>query len=172
MSLALVVGRFQPFHKGHLWVLRHVLAEGFEPLVVIGSSQAAHTFRDPFTFEERQQMLEAVMVSEGIQGTVTGLEDLGDPPRWAQMALDRLPDFTVVFSNDELTREAFKAHGIEVRPIPHENRGRFQGTRIREQLAKDDLAWREAVPQVVSQLLDAFGGVQRLNSLSYNEETT
>lgn len=54
------VGRFQPFHNGHKTVIDKALEHADEVVVVVGSSFAARSTKNPFTFEERKAMIEAV----------------------------------------------------------------------------------------------------------------
>lgn len=54
------IGRFQPLHNGHKAVIEAALEQAKEVVVVVGSSFAARNIRNPFTFEERKAMIEAV----------------------------------------------------------------------------------------------------------------
>jgi bifunctional NMN adenylyltransferase/nudix hydrolase len=58
------IGRFQPFHNGHKAVIDVALEQAKEVVVVVGSSFAARNIRNPFTFEERKAMIEAVYTDE------------------------------------------------------------------------------------------------------------
>ena len=61
MKDALVfIGRFQPFHNGHKAVIDEALKQAKQVVICIGSSFAARNIRNPFTFEERKAMIEAV----------------------------------------------------------------------------------------------------------------
>jgi bifunctional NMN adenylyltransferase/nudix hydrolase len=51
------IGRFQPFHKGHLHVVKEGLAQAKQLIVLCGSAHLPRTLRNPFTFEEREQMM-------------------------------------------------------------------------------------------------------------------
>lgn len=53
------IGRFQPFHIGHKAVIDAALEQAKEVIIVVGSSFAARNIRNPFTFEERKQMIES-----------------------------------------------------------------------------------------------------------------
>jgi bifunctional NMN adenylyltransferase/nudix hydrolase len=61
------IGRFQPFHNGHESVIRRAIAEAKEVIVVVGSSFAARTPRNPFTFEERKSMIKAVFPENSVK---------------------------------------------------------------------------------------------------------
>jgi len=43
----LFVGRFQPFHKGHLKAMKDILEKVDELVIVVGSSQYSHTMDNP-----------------------------------------------------------------------------------------------------------------------------
>ena len=56
-KLAVYIGRFSPFHKGH----HQTLLSGFDlapkVLVLVGSCFPNRSLENPFTFEERKQMI-------------------------------------------------------------------------------------------------------------------
>lgn len=52
------IGRFSPFHSGHAKVLDKALRESEHVLVIIGSSFAARNVKNPFTFDERAEMIQ------------------------------------------------------------------------------------------------------------------
>ena len=68
------IGRFSPFHLGHKAVIDAALERAKEVIVVVGSSFAARNTRNPFTFEERKEMIESVYKDEfnyaGSQGRI------------------------------------------------------------------------------------------------------
>lgn len=59
------IGRFQPFHRGHQAVIDAALKQAKEVIVVVGSSFAARNIRNPFTFQERKEMIEACYPDDG-----------------------------------------------------------------------------------------------------------
>lgn len=56
-NIATFIGRFQPAHLGHLHVITQALEHADHLLVLIGSSGAPRSHRNPFTFEERRAMV-------------------------------------------------------------------------------------------------------------------
>lgn len=56
---AVFVGRFQPLHNGHLQVIQKGLEIAEQVIIVIGSASAAPSPKNPFTFEQRRDMIEA-----------------------------------------------------------------------------------------------------------------
>lgn len=54
------IGRFQPFHNGHKAIVDAALKQAKEVIIVVGSSFASRNIRNPFTFDERRQMIKSV----------------------------------------------------------------------------------------------------------------
>ena len=68
MKDALVfIGRFQPFHNGHKAVIEAALEQAKEVVIVVGSSFAARSIRNPFTFQERKAMIESVFPTDRVK---------------------------------------------------------------------------------------------------------
>ncbi|WII95408.1 bifunctional nicotinamide-nucleotide adenylyltransferase/Nudix hydroxylase [Moraxella haemolytica] len=51
------IGRFQPFHHGHEFVVKKALSKARQVIMLIGSANSPRTIKNPFTFEERTQMI-------------------------------------------------------------------------------------------------------------------
>jgi bifunctional NMN adenylyltransferase/nudix hydrolase len=56
-SCAVLIGRFQPFHNNHKALVEQALRIADKVLILVGSSHAARTPKNPFTFEERSKMI-------------------------------------------------------------------------------------------------------------------
>jgi bifunctional NMN adenylyltransferase/nudix hydrolase len=56
-DLAVVIGRFEPLHVGHQILLNKAFMVADKVLVLIGSSHAPRTIKNPFTYDERSQMV-------------------------------------------------------------------------------------------------------------------
>jgi bifunctional NMN adenylyltransferase/nudix hydrolase len=58
------IGRFQPFHKGHEAMLLQMLTKVGKVIVVLGSARSARHPKNPWTSEEREQMLRSAFTAE------------------------------------------------------------------------------------------------------------
>ena len=58
--LGIIVGRFQTLHTGHELMINKAIALCDRVGVLIGSSQEARTLKNPFSFEERREILQTV----------------------------------------------------------------------------------------------------------------
>lgn len=81
------IGRFQPFHVGHAFVVSQAFEYTNHVIVLIGSSNRPRSFKNPFSFEERRTMIEACVVPKSGQ-TLTCLplpDAIYNEQRWLQM---------------------------------------------------------------------------------------
>lgn len=62
-KLAVMIGRFEPPHKSHLKVILDGFKEAEAVLVILGSHRSTPTVKNPWTAEQRKEMIEA-MVAE------------------------------------------------------------------------------------------------------------
>jgi bifunctional NMN adenylyltransferase/nudix hydrolase len=177
-ELAVFIGRFQPFHNGHLEVVRRALAEASRLLIVIGSDEAARRADFvPFTTSERREMILASLPREDRDRVVfKGAPDLGDITAWADRirglvaeTLDEAAlgaDARVTLIGCSKDRSSYY---LRVFPewtsiaVPH--LGELSATPIREAYFGDDpatvSAWlagpgREQLPSAVVAWLEAF----------------
>ncbi|MDM0012361.1 NUDIX domain-containing protein [Variovorax sp. J22P168] len=95
-ELAIVIGRFQPFHDGHLSVVRKALEVGTRVLVLIGSAFTARTPRHPFDWQERADAIRtALPAADRARVAFEPLRDHFDEARWLaevrRAATQRLP---------------------------------------------------------------------------------
>lgn len=85
-----IIGRFQPFHNGHMELVYKVLEDMKQELVIfIGSSNESRTNRNPFTFFERKAMIKSAIYDElgihyGYGYTIEPLPDTEDNLSWVE----------------------------------------------------------------------------------------
>jgi bifunctional NMN adenylyltransferase/nudix hydrolase len=83
-QLAVIMGRWQPFHKGHETLLHAALLAAEKVLVVMGSAHRARDVRNPFTWNERKEMLLAsVDPPTAARLVFLPVRDYFDDVRWA-----------------------------------------------------------------------------------------
>ena len=168
---ALFIGRFQPFHKGHLYAVRKILEEAEELIIVVGSAQMSHELDNPFTAGERIEMIRRALDAEGVDRSRYMLIPISDAPAhtvWVSMVKSQTPEFDVVYTNQPLTRRLMLEAGYEVRGIELHERERYEATEIRRRiLAGED--WRNLVPEEVYRYLLEIDGVGRIRDLAKSD---
>jgi bifunctional NMN adenylyltransferase/nudix hydrolase len=82
-STALIIGRWQLFHKGHESLLKEALNAASEVIVVIGSAYRSRDVRNPFTWEERKAMVQATLIPTDLARVkFLPVRDYFDDERW------------------------------------------------------------------------------------------
>lgn len=83
LDIAVYIGRFQPLHNGHLALLRQALAVAPLVVVVIGSAHQARTPKNPFTWEERAEMIRlALPAADRARVRYLPVRDHYDEAKW------------------------------------------------------------------------------------------
>jgi nicotinamide-nucleotide adenylyltransferase len=163
----LLIGRFQPFHAGHLAVVRDVRRTRPEAplLLVIGSAEQSFTRENPFSAGERVEMIERALREAGLDGvSVIPVADIQRHALWVRYLEGLLPPFDRVYTNNPLTRLLFEQAGYAVESPPLVERERFEGARLRDAMA-EGRPWKDCVPPSVARYLDEIGGPARLKLL-------
>ncbi|KYK24070.1 nicotinamide-nucleotide adenylyltransferase [Thermoplasmatales archaeon SM1-50] len=166
---ALFIGRFQPFHMGHLLILQQ-LSSQYEMIIVgIGSSQYHDTVDNPFSIEERYQMIIKSLETEGIRNyQIVTIPDIHDPPRWINHVCSIVCDFDVIIANNPFTKKLFSEKGYMVKATAYFDRKRYSGKEVRRRIVHDE-AWQDLVPAAVSKLIRDIDGINRLKQLSLSQ---
>jgi nicotinamide-nucleotide adenylyltransferase len=161
---ALLVGRFQPFHRGHLGVVQAL--QGARPprriLLVVGTAEESYTWANPFTAGERTEMIDRALREAGLERVeVVPLPDIRRHAQWVAYLESMLPSFDRVYTNNPLTRLLFERAGYSVAAPALLERERFEGAHIRECLA-EDRGWRDLVPPAIAAYLAEIHAPERL----------
>ncbi|AEB28295.1 bifunctional nicotinamide-nucleotide adenylyltransferase/Nudix hydroxylase [Francisella hispaniensis] len=77
-DISVFIGRFQPFHKGHLHNIIIALQNSKKIIINIGSCFNAPNIKNPFSFEQRKQMIESDLQVAGIDLDAVVIEPLAD----------------------------------------------------------------------------------------------
>jgi nicotinamide-nucleotide adenylyltransferase len=168
----LFVGRFQPFHLGHLGAIEDAMKEVDELVIVIGSAQYSHNLDDPFTAGERLVMVRSALEEAGIdcwQVWIVPMPDVNLHAMWVSALEGYTPKFDVVYSNEPLTRRLFMEAGYKVKSIPFHKRKDYSSTKIRERMLEGE-NWEKLVPKSVAELIKKIDGVSRLRDLNKSDK--
>ncbi len=167
VNRGLYVGRFQPFHLGHLDAIKHALKEVDELVIVIGSAQYSHNANNPFTAGERLVMVRQALLEAEVDDStfwIVPVPDVHLHMLWVSAVEGYTPKFNVVYSNEPLTKRLFMEAGYEVKTIPLFERKVYTSTVVREKMVKDD-SWIELVPKSIAVFILKIDGVNRLRDL-------
>ena len=161
----LLIGRFQPFHLGHLDAVLFGLARVDKLFLGIGSSNKSNEKKNPFSAGERREMiLSSIEPSIANRIKIFDIPDVNDHEKWTLEIDQTVPKYDVVFSNDEFTKTLFEIRQINVIQVILKDREKFSGTNVR-QLILDDENWQDLVPEGTRKVLDKINAIDRLKNL-------
>jgi len=167
---ALYVGRFQPFHLGHLKAIKDIVGKAEELVVAIGSAQYGFDSLNPFTGGERLTMIRLALNEAKVDPAkylVVPIPDLHRPIVWVSWVVSLVGCFDVVFSNEPVTVRVFKEKGYRVEPVPLYRQELYSGSEIRRRIREDE-EWRDLVPKSVASYIESLDGVSRIKDLHAN----
>jgi nicotinamide-nucleotide adenylyltransferase len=174
VNRGLYVGRFQPFHLGHLGAIKAVLKEVDELVIVIGSAQYSHKVNNPFTAGERLVMIRSALQEAKVDYSklwIVPVPDVHLHMIWVSAVEGYTPKFNVCYSNEPLSRRLFTEAGYQVKNIPFYDRKRYMSTLIREKMLQGD-SWTELVPKSVAEFINEIDGVNRLRDLARTDRVS
>lgn len=167
MVTGILIGRYQPFHNGHLEVVKKLLEECDVLILGVGSAQCSHTGENPFTAGERYSMISGALKDEKIpleRYIIIPIQDIHNNSIWVQHVESMCPKFDLVYSRNPLATRLFQEAGYTVRQQPLFDRHKYSGTEIRRRMIGGD-NWESLIPRGVARVIKRVGGVQRLQSV-------
>jgi len=161
----LLIGRFQPFHLGHLAALQFAIPKVDKLWLGLGSSNKPIEKNNPFSIEERKKMILS-SIDDLIQNKISifPIPDLDNHVKWIQNIDTIVPDYEIIFSNDPMTEHLYSKRNVQVIAIPFLKRDQLSGTRLRD-LIKSDQKWNDLVPEGTKLILENLDAKNRLKIL-------
>ena len=163
MRTGLFIGRFQPFHNGHLQDIKNALKEVDELIIAIGSSQHSNTKENPFSTEERIEMIENTLAKENIGNcTIFPVPDINEDSKWVEHVKTLVPKFDVIYTGNKLTEKLFQKAGHKVKKVKIVKG--INGTNIRDKILNNE-EWEELVPLETLKVIEKVDGVKRIKGI-------
>tara|TARA_B100001750_G_C15487922_1_gene589407 strand:+ start:456 stop:1079 length:624 start_codon:yes stop_codon:yes gene_type:complete len=179
----IVLGRFQPFHRGHAALVNAALenSKGMAIRIAIGSANQPESLENPWSWEERNEMIRCWLDAEHpkLEVQIVAIPDINDPPNWVQHASGYHGEPGIFFTSDAETAVLYRDAGWPTIEHQLENRESWEGWRIRSTLkmlstvSERDaalLVMGESLPNSISEMLFDKGWLRRLAFLGRDFE--
>ena len=153
MTTALFLGRFQPFHLGHLHVIKEALKEADRIVIGVAYNENADKNETPFSVKERIEMIDLALPANEVSNyTVFPVPDNEDDGRWVEKLETLAPKFDVVYMSDKNTFgekwvERCLKEKYTIRKI--KSLAGIDATTIREKIESKE-EWKNLVPRQVA----------------------
>lgn len=116
-DLMVYIGRFQPFHNGHLLTLENAFKLARRVVLLVGSHKKARSVRNPWTTEERIQMIRGTIpAGEPVDGIhdkliIAELEDYTyNDQRWIARIQEIVNGFKAIYGSGRDSKIAITGH--------------------------------------------------------------
>ena len=146
-------GRFQPFHNGHLMVIKGMMKIHGNAVVVIchGPKMGED---DILSAEEVQESISSALLdAELMDATITLVKDESEDAKWADAVIastEHAPD-PIVWTGNEDVAVLFEKKGIpvkRVKPVPG-----ITGKELRDMIMDGHPGWKSKVPDGVVEVI-------------------
>ncbi len=167
----LMMGRFQPFHLGHLELVKQILNDCDEVIIALTGSQFNYIEKDPFTSGERIEMIHKTLKENNIDLArchIVAIENQFNIAMWASYLKSSLPHFDKVYSGNDYVVMLLADFGYTVVAPKFFDREQYNATKIRQMIANDG-DWEKLVPSSVSEIIKKINGVKRIKIIFKSE---
>ena len=165
----LFIGRFQPFHKGHINTILSLAKKADNTKIVIGSRQLSFAKRNPFTFEERKEMVEKSLKKENLKNfLIFGVEDKKSHKEWFNNLKNTVGYFDTCYTGNKLVKKILTENHEEVKTVPHFKRNQFSGTKIRKLIAQNKKVDIFLPPETL-RVIQKIDGIERIKNIYKSE---
>jgi nicotinamide-nucleotide adenylyltransferase len=169
----LMLGRFQPFHKGHLALTKQILSECDELLIIIGSAQFNFIDKDPFSAGERVLMIHEALKEAGVDLSrcyIIPVANDENNARWLAYIRSMVPPFDVLYSGNDFVKYLARSQdsSIVIEDPMFAEINEYNGTNIRR-LMQESKPWEHLVPPAVAKVIQQVGGIVRINMLARSD---
>jgi len=155
---ALYTGRFQPYHLGHQYVLEEASKLAENIIVVIGSANRPLTFKNPFTVDERKQMIPDKINGSNI--IKVEMKDYATDGQWVLGMQDIVDD--IAGDNDVILIGHYKdASSYYLKTLPFNlyvtnNYKQISATKIRNEMFENEIILSNLIPKSTKTILDKW----------------
>lgn len=160
--VALFIGRFQPFHKGHVWEVEEALKRAEKVIIGIGSSNV-NDENNPFDILLRNRMIYKAIDEYGWKDRVVEVIELPDTTdeQWVKNVTREVARLgyrkseCLVVGNNDWVNDLLAAELLPVHESGMHNRDELEGVKIRRMIRTGDSSWQLRVPKSVARLISA-----------------
>jgi len=167
-DVALFIGRFQPLHHGHIYILNKILKSYRKVKIGIGSSQLSEIKSDPFSYEERINFISSAFKEREIDPNrfeIFPIPDIFNANKWVDHVISIVGEFDAIFSNSDWVRQLFRIKGFNIGEKLEIFKKKYNGSNVRRLISRENRNWTILVPKEVVNLIKDYRGIERIKTL-------
>lgn len=151
----LFIGRFQPFHLGHLDAIKQILKRHKKVVIGIGSSQFFGETKNPFKVLLRAKMVIKSLLEAGIKKnrfSIFEISDINNDKLWVSHVEKIVPKFDIIYSGSRHVQKLFRHDGKYKIKIPKFNL-KISATMVRSKMKRKQ-NWQKLVPKATKKIIN------------------
>lgn len=164
----LFLGRFQPFHEGHLSCLKHIRKTSTDVIIGLGSAQYSREKNNPLSCKERMAMIPRILDDADLgfdHVFLVPIPDIHNAALWMQNVKLVFDNAITLYSNNDWVRGLAEDVSIDVGEKVEFDVANLNGTRVRQLIEADDDNWKSIVPISAAAFLEERGLVDVIKTL-------
>ncbi|MFX0100278.1 MAG: nicotinamide-nucleotide adenylyltransferase [Candidatus Hodarchaeota archaeon] len=165
-KIPLYIGRFQPFHLGHLKCLELIRESHEEIIIGIGSAQYSRSKRNPLSFNARREILKHILEKEGLNFSrvfIIPIPDMHDEVNWMLNVKLIFENDIILFSNNDWVRGLAEKEDVQLGEKFLFDRSNLKATRIRE-LIRTGKEWKQFTPKSCFNYMKEKGLIEKIKN--------
>jgi nicotinamide-nucleotide adenylyltransferase len=176
MQSALFIGRFQPFHLGHLEVIKTILKENERVIIVVGSAEKNYLSSNPLTAGERHKIIDEALKEAKIpceKYCIIPVRNVNNYALWVNHINVYVPPYTKIYTGSEVVKACYEGKYYRndgtSKPGPKiitvKKALKVSATKVREAILKKDENWEKMVPKSTAKILKEMNFEKRLDAI-------
>jgi nicotinamide-nucleotide adenylyltransferase len=154
LKRVLFIGRFQPFHLGHLSVIEEIdnRADVKEIVIGVGSSQYDNTEENPYSYDIREEMIIRNLYRKIKKPyKIIAIPDIHNNNLWVDHVTDIVCETNEVYTGNKWVANLFKEKEYIVKPV--KIKIKITGTQLRKMIKDKDDSWKNFVSSKIYNLI-------------------
>ncbi|MBI2099067.1 adenylyltransferase/cytidyltransferase family protein [Candidatus Uhrbacteria bacterium] len=150
---AVFIGRFQPFHKGHLAVVKK-MSRKYRLIILIGSTNRK-SGENPFPANLRKKMIRAALKDARIKNVrIVAMPDTKGDKLWTKKFLELTKNPDMVITGNPWVARCLKDTGVKFLKIKEKGR-KISATKIRAAM-RAGKPWQNMAPKAVVKIISRY----------------
>jgi nicotinamide-nucleotide adenylyltransferase len=164
----LFIGRFQPFHLGHLDIVKQILKKNDQIILAIGSAEKNYVPENPLTAGERVLVIDETLKAEGIapsKYTIIPVRNINNYALWVDHLNLYVPPYDNIYTGSTIVKACYEGAQSKHKLVKIKRKRPISATKIRTSMLEETDKWKSFVPPRTAELLTKMKIPRRLRHI-------